>query len=155
MLFLVQIHNKSDDPIGKCRSSLMLYVSLQRKECGCISFAESKRIPFVSIRYLLFGHFTSTRLTKEVMVLMITYDLNKVKDYQKLYRAIGALGETKRDTNLDSVWFVSTSYTPVQASEHIRSATDGDDTHFICKIRSGERAGWMNKDVWDWINSHE
>lgn len=89
------------------------------------------------------------------MVLMITYDLNKVKDYQKLYRAIGALGETKRDTNLDSVWFVSTSHTPVQASEHIRSATDGDDTHFICKIRSGERAGWMNKDVWDWINSHE
>ena len=86
---------------------------------------------------------------------MITYDLNKVKDYQKLYNAIEALGETKRDKNLDSVRFISTSYTPTQASEYIRSATDNDDTYFICRIRSGERAGWMNKDVWDWIHSHE
>ena len=89
------------------------------------------------------------------MVLMITYDLNKVKDYQKLYRAIEALGETKRDKNLDSIWFVSTSYTPIQASEHLRNSTDGDDTHFVCKIKPGERAGWMGKDVWEWIASHE
>ncbi len=89
------------------------------------------------------------------MVLMITYDLNKVKDYQKLYRAIEALGETKRDADLDSVWFVSTSYTSVQASEHIRGATDSDDTHFVCRIRSEERAGWMNKGVCEWLYSHE
>lgn len=89
------------------------------------------------------------------MVLMITYDLNKVKDYQRLYSAIKALGETKRDTNLDSVWFVSTSYTPTQVSEHIRVSTDNDDIHFVCRIRPGERDGWMDKDVWNWISSHE
>lgn len=89
------------------------------------------------------------------MVLMITYDLNKVKDYKKLYAAIGDLGETKRDSNLDSVWFISTASTPSQASEYIRKATDSDDTHFICRIRSGERNGWMSKEVWDWINSQD
>ena len=89
------------------------------------------------------------------MVLMLTYDLNKVKDYKKLYAAIGDLGETKRDSNLDSVWFISTTLTPYQVSEHIRNATDSDDTHFVCRIRSGERNGWMANDLWDWINSHE
>lgn len=89
------------------------------------------------------------------MVLMITYDLNKVKDYQRLYSAIGRLGETKRDPNLDSVWFVSSVYTPSQASQLIRQATDGDDTHLVTVIRQGERDGWMNKEVWGWIQDHE
>jgi hypothetical protein len=89
------------------------------------------------------------------MVLMVTYDLNKVKDYKKLFAAIDALGVTKRDPNLDSVWFVSTSYAPNQASEYLRRATDGDDTHFICRVRSGERAGWMSKEVWTFIQGNE
>lgn len=89
------------------------------------------------------------------MVHILTYDLNKVKDYKKLYAAIEALGATKRDPNLDSVWFISTSYTPAQASEYIRRATDSDDTHFICRVRPGERAGWMNKELWTWIEAHE
>jgi hypothetical protein len=89
------------------------------------------------------------------MVLMVTYDLNKVKDYKKLFAAIQALGPTKRGENLDSVWFVSTSYSPDQASEYIRRATDGDDIHFVTRIRKGERAGWMNQDVWNFIEVNE
>ena len=86
---------------------------------------------------------------------MITYDLNKVKDYAKLYRAIGALGQTKRDNNLDSVWFVSTPYTPNQVTNFLRNHTDDDDRYFVCKINPGESAGWIQRDVWDWINTHE
>jgi len=89
------------------------------------------------------------------MVLMVTYDLNKVKDYLKLFKAIQALGPTKRGVNLDSVWFVSTSYTPEQASEHIRQATDGDDIHFVSRVRNGECAGWMNQNVWDFIRNNQ
>lgn len=85
---------------------------------------------------------------------MVTYDLNKVKDYKKLYAAIAALGTTKRDSDLDSVWFVSTSHTPHQASEHIRKATDSDDTHFISRVRNGECAGWMSKEVWTFIEAN-
>ncbi len=85
---------------------------------------------------------------------MLTYDLNKVKDYRKLYAAIEQLGETKRDPNLDSVWFIATSLSPNQACDHIRSATDRDDHHFICRLSSGNHQGWMSKEVWDWINSH-
>lgn len=86
---------------------------------------------------------------------MLTYDLNKVKDYARLYAAISGLGETKRDPNLDSVWFIAGNYTPNQVSEHIRTATDSDDTHFVCRIRSSERAGWMSKEVWTWIQERE
>lgn len=87
------------------------------------------------------------------MILMLTYDLNKAKDYKKLYAAIEALGETKRDANLDSVWFIATTHSPSEASDRIRQATDSDDTHFICRIK--ERNGLMNKDVWNWIRAHE
>lgn len=82
---------------------------------------------------------------------MVTYDLNKVKDYKKLYAAIQALGVTKRDPNLDSVWFVSTASTPEQASAYIKRATDADDVHFVCRVRIADCAGWMNKDVWTFI----
>lgn len=86
------------------------------------------------------------------MVLLITYDLNKVKDYKRLYQAIGALGETKRDASLDSVWFVSTNHTPDQASDYLRKATDSDDHHIVTRLRNGDHQGWMSKEVWEWIN---
>ncbi len=89
------------------------------------------------------------------MVLMITYDLNKVKDYKKLYAAIENLGTTKRDVNLDSVWFVSTSYNPEQASNHIRKATDKDDTHFVCRVQAANCEGLLNKEVWTFIKNNE
>lgn len=88
------------------------------------------------------------------MVLMITYDLNKVKDYKKLYAAIGALGIAKRDSELDSVWFVSTTSTPEQASAFIKRAMDGDDRLFVCRVRSGDYAGWMHEDIWTFIRNN-
>lgn len=86
---------------------------------------------------------------------MVTYDLNKVKDYKKLYAAIQVLGTTKRDPNLDSVWFVSTKSDPEQASAFIKRATDADDVHFITRVRIVDCAGWMNKDVWDFIRNNQ
>jgi len=90
------------------------------------------------------------------MVLLITYDINnRPKDYARIYTAITQLGEVKRDSGLDSVWFVYTNYTPEQASNHLRNSIDKDDRLFVVKVNAGQRDGWMSKDVWDWISARE
>lgn len=86
---------------------------------------------------------------------MVTYDLNKVKDYKRLYAAIEQLGTTKRDAGLDSVWFIHTNYTLSQAQTHLNSAIDKDDRFFVSQIREGEYGGWLNQEVWSWISSRK
>lgn len=88
------------------------------------------------------------------MLIMITYDLNKVKDYPKLYKALGELGETKRDPTLESVWFINTSYSYTQIQNHLLANIDKDDKVFFCRVNPGQYDGWLNKDVWTWITTH-
>jgi len=85
------------------------------------------------------------------MVLLITYDLNKAKDYTALYEAIKSLGDWRRDSGLDSVWFVSTSLAPFQVRDRLLQVMDSDDTLFVTRLRSGEYDGWMSKLTWTWI----
>ena len=87
------------------------------------------------------------------MVQLITYDLNNQKDYSSLYKEIKDLGDWIRDTDLDSVWFVSTSLTVGQTQERLRKIMDDDDNMFITKLNRGEYAGWMNKDIWPWLRA--
>lgn len=87
------------------------------------------------------------------MVYLITYDLNKEgKDYTSLYTALRQY-QYIRDTGLDSVWFVSTTWNSSQIYEHLRSHFDINDRIFITQITRGTNYGWLNKDVWAWINS--
>ena len=87
------------------------------------------------------------------MVYLITYDLNKPgKDYTSLYLALRQY-QFIRDTGLDSVWFVSTQLTPGQIYEHLRHHLDISDRIFITQIQGGTHQGWMNADVWAWINA--
>lgn len=88
------------------------------------------------------------------MVYLITYDLNKPgKDYTSLYLALRQY-QFIRDVGLDSVWFVSTSWTAGQIYEHLRLHLDISDRLFIAQIRRGEYYGWMNKDIWVWIDKY-
>jgi hypothetical protein len=96
---------------------------------------------------------TSTSCSVTSMVLLVTYDLNKTKDYEAVYSAIKSLGNWVRDPNLDSVWFVSTNYSVEQAYNVVRAATDSDDRLFVTRLRSGEYTGWMNLDIWPWISA--
>jgi hypothetical protein len=89
------------------------------------------------------------------MILLVTYDLNKSKNYDAIYTAISQLGETMKDPGLDSVWFVYTNYTAEQASNHLRNSIDKDDRLFVVKVNSGQRDGWMNNGLWDWIRARE
>lgn len=87
------------------------------------------------------------------MVYLVTYDLNKPgKVYTSLYSALGQY-QSIRDPGLDSVWFVSTSWTAQQIYNHLCKHIDVNDRIFITQIRSGENSGWMHKGVWAWINA--
>ena len=87
------------------------------------------------------------------MVYLITYDLNKIgKDYNSLYTALRQY-DYIRDKGLDSVWFVSTTWTAVQIYEHLRSHFDINDRIIITQMTLGTHQGWIHKDVWTWINT--
>ncbi len=87
------------------------------------------------------------------MVYLVTYDLNKPgKDYSTLYAAIRRY-DFIRDNGLDSVWFVSTSWTAAQIYEHLRLYLDVGDRILITQMTSGTHQGWMHKDIWNWINA--
>lgn len=87
------------------------------------------------------------------MVYLVTYDLNKLgKDYTSLYRALMRY-EYTRDPGLDSVWFVSTTWTASQIYEHLRHHLDLNDRLFITQINRGTHQGWLNKNIWNWINA--
>lgn len=87
------------------------------------------------------------------MVYLITYDLNKPdKRYQDLYNILEQY-DYIRDNGLDSVWFISTIDTPDQISQKILTALDNNDRLFITKLYRANYQGWMDKEIWDWINS--
>ncbi len=86
------------------------------------------------------------------MVYLITYDLNKTgKDYNSLYSALRRY-DFIRDNGLDSVWFVSTTWTSGQIYENLRVHLDINDRIFITQIVNGAHQGWMHRDIWTWIN---
>jgi len=87
------------------------------------------------------------------MVYLITYDLNKPgKDYTTLYGALRKYNYI-RDNGLDSVWFVSTSWTASQIYEHLRHHLDASDKLFITQLNRGSYFGWLHKDIWAWIGA--
>ena len=88
------------------------------------------------------------------MIAMITYDLNKDKNYQRVWNAIEALGETRRDPGLDSVWFVDTVYSVLDIQNHFtdNGIIDKDDRFFISKLAIENVSGWLAADIVDWLH---
>lgn len=86
-------------------------------------------------------------------VLLITYDLNQPgQKYDALYEKIKSLGPWWH--YLDSTWLVSTTSTPDQACERIRSTLDNGDHVLILNITGDTSQGWLPQAAWDWINKH-
>jgi hypothetical protein len=86
-------------------------------------------------------------------ILLVTYDLKKPgADYTGLYEVLKTAPNWYHF--LDSCWLLSTNETPSQWFEKVRSKIDQNDNIFIVDISRQPRQGWLNKDVWDWINTH-
>lgn len=85
-------------------------------------------------------------------VYAIKYQLNKPsKNYESLYAALQQYTSV-RDPHLHTVWFVDTNWNTSQIFNHLAAHMDGDDRLFVTKV-SSDKSGWMDKDVWAWINA--
>ncbi len=91
------------------------------------------------------------------MVYLVTWDLNKEKPNYSQARAdfIAHLNkfEHVKDSGLDSVWFISTTWSAEEASTYLRQKLDGNDRLVVTKLVAGQYAGWLSKTTWDWIGA--
>lgn len=91
-------------------------------------------------------------------VYLVTWDLNKEKPNYSSARtkflAVLEKYENIKDTNLDSVRFISTGLNAKEIYNDLSTVLDNNDSLFITKIKDGEYYGALNKGIWDWINKN-
>ena len=78
---------------------------------------------------------------------IISYDLVKKRDYEKLYDAIKSYDDYAHIT--ESTWAIVTSDKATKIRDNLLKHVDSDDRIFV--IKSGKEAAWRNvlcKDKW-------
>jgi len=84
------------------------------------------------------------------MLYQVSYDLNKDKNYDKLYEGLKSYDYRKI---LDSTWLVSTSGSSQQIYDKLRPLIDENDHLFISEVNRNHQ-GWLPKSDWEWVNAH-
>jgi len=89
-------------------------------------------------------------------VYLVTWDLNREKpNYPQARTAFLKhleAYENTRDSRLDSVRFISTSSSADQVDSYLRQKLDDDDRIMVTQLVRGGHQGWLDKEVWNWIN---
>ncbi|WP_295943407.1 hypothetical protein [uncultured Xanthomonas sp.] len=90
-------------------------------------------------------------------VYVVTWNLNKERsNYDAARRQFIQHLErypNKQDVGLESVRWVQSTGTAQQLSDDLRQKLDNNDRLFVSKLSADQYAGWLAKDVWEWINS--
>lgn len=90
-------------------------------------------------------------------VYVVTWNLNKEKpNYSRAREAFVAqvnTFENVADSGLETVRFLSTSWSAHQISDDLRTKLDSNDRLFVSKLSSSTHQGWLDKATWDWINA--
>lgn len=90
-------------------------------------------------------------------VYLVTWDINREKpNYNDARNKLIARMQTlthKKDPGLDSVWFVQSNEGATTLRDYIRVAMDDNDRIVVSRMNPGQHDGWLNKDVWEWINA--
>ena len=90
-------------------------------------------------------------------VYLVTWDINRAgAGYSEARAAFISHLQTyphKKDGGLDSVWFISTDQTANQIDAYLRQRLDNNDRLIVTRIRSGEHQGWLDPEVWKWIEA--
>lgn len=85
------------------------------------------------------------------MVYLVTYDLKQPgQNYTGVHDAIKSCGTWWH--HLESTWLVDGYLTADQISTKVRTHIDKNDTLLVIGV-TGDYAGWLPKDAWEWINS--
>ncbi|MES2040067.1 MAG: hypothetical protein V4495_19805 [Pseudomonadota bacterium] len=86
-------------------------------------------------------------------IYQISYDLQKVKDYPSLYKAIEKLGPNVR--LLESFWLVLHPGSAIQIRDHLKTIVDNDDMLFVCKIEQEDGGAYnLPKEGKEWLMAH-
>lgn len=90
-------------------------------------------------------------------VYVVTWNLNRERsNYDAARRQFIQHLErypNAQDGGLESVRWVQSSGTAQQLSDDLRQKLDNNDRIFVSKLNAGQYAGWLNKDVGNWINA--
>ncbi len=87
-------------------------------------------------------------------VYIISYDLNKQKNYPKLYEHIKGAGSSWCHP-MDSTWLVVSDAGSAAIRDHIRKAMDQDDALLVCKVEKGDSA-WtgLSTEASNWLKAN-
>jgi hypothetical protein len=85
------------------------------------------------------------------MLYQISYDLNKEKNYDKLYEGIKSYADYCKV--LLSMWAISTNQTAQKVHDKLKLLIDNDDHIFISEINAN-RQGWVPDDAAKWFKTH-
>ena len=89
-------------------------------------------------------------------VYVVTWNLNRERaNYDAARKAF--VDHLDRYENiadrLDSTRWVKTDLTAHQLSKDLQSKMDSNDRLFVCKVNATQRAGWLSKKVWEWLQA--
>lgn len=89
------------------------------------------------------------------MIYLVTYDLVKSseRDYTPVYEAIKAIGPWWH--YLESTWIVQSYNNVNHVVDTIHNVMRQGDRLLVVQIDNQQRNGWLPKDAWDWIRTHE
>ncbi|CAD0313378.1 MULTISPECIES: hypothetical protein [Xanthomonas] len=90
-------------------------------------------------------------------VYVVTWNLNKERsNYDAARRQFIQHLERHpnvQDRGLESVRWVQSAGTAQQLSDDLRQKLDNNDRLFVSKLNVNQSAGWLDKSVWDWIQT--
>lgn len=89
-------------------------------------------------------------------VYLVAWDLNREKPNYTQARAAFLKHleayENTYDSSLESVRFISTTNSADQVDGYLRQKLDDNDRVIVTHLVRGGHQGWLDKDVWNWIN---
>lgn len=65
---------------------------------------------------------------------LVTYDLRNERNYERICKAISALGPGPKEQQLRSVWLLESSQSAQALLENLRSAIDADDGLLVAEV---------------------
>ena len=87
------------------------------------------------------------------MIISISYDLRTPgQNYNELYKRIKSSIDWCHA--MESLWFISTDESVYTWSERLKGCMDNNDYLFVVDITGQTRQGWMQQEVWDWLNKY-
>ena len=90
-------------------------------------------------------------------VYVVTWNLNKERgNYDAARREFLKHLErydNKKDSGLESVRWISTTRSVNDLEADLRTKLDTNDRIFVSQVTNGNHQGWLDKQVWDWINA--